>query len=271
MSRSADLFEYKESFGRPVAESMGLHLLLAVALAGSVWAHNHFHGSEWGQTAPPGAIHATLVSAAPTIPLPQAQKPTDNVLATENPSPAPAIQKQQTLPAPDLKAIPIPVKQPAKPKPVPPKPQQQEQKHPQAEPPKQHRANFGEQQPAALPKSMAPAPAAASSPVAVQGGAAGFRYPWYVDVITRKVRQNWYIQEVDPSTPVGRQVTVTFLVARDGSPSQIRIVSSSGSPSLDTSALRAVQRVETFGPLPAGYAGSSLSVAYTFTYDQNTR
>lgn len=107
-------YERRAPFGVPFAESFGLHLLIVGALASSVWLHSRIHGNEWGQNMDAGAIQANLVSNAPSIPLPEIQKPTDNVLATENPSPAPAIEKQETLPAPDLKAIPIPVKQPAK-------------------------------------------------------------------------------------------------------------------------------------------------------------
>jgi protein TonB len=66
-------------------------------------------------------------------------------------------------------------------------------------------------------------------------------------------------------------VVVTFTVHRDGSVSDPRIAQSSGVPSLDLSGLQAVERVNTFGPLPAGYSGNSVSVAYTFTYDQNSR
>ncbi len=265
-----DLMDRKDAFGTPLAESFGLHLLLAGALALSVWLHGRSHGAEWGQNAMQGSIQATLVSSAPSLPLPQTQKPTENVLATETPSPAPAIQKEQALPAPDLKAIPIPVKQPEKPKPIQ-KPQPQpEQKHPQPQEVPQHRATFGQAAPTSMPKSMAQN-TSANNPVAVTGGSNGFRFPWYVDVITRKVRENWYVQEVDPSTPRGRQVTVTFNLARDGSPSDFRVANSSGSSTLDTSAIRAVQRVESFGPLPPGYSGSNLSVAYTFTYDQNGR
>jgi periplasmic protein TonB len=260
-------FDRKSPFGAPFAESLGLHLLVVGALVVSVWLHGRIHGNEWGQNLPAGAIQATLVSSAPSIPLPQTQKPTDNVLATENPSPAPAIEQQKLIPAPEPQAIPIPVKQPEKPKPIPPKPHPQEQPHPPPQAQPQHRANFGEQAPSALPRSTAGSTGAPSA-VSVTSGA-GFRFPWYVDVITRKVRENWYIQEVDPGTPKGRQAVVTFNIARDGSPSGVQIAQSSGSSSLDTSAIRAVQRVESFGPLPPGYSGSSLSVAYTFTYDQN--
>jgi periplasmic protein TonB len=267
--RLEDAYDRKDRLGGPFAESLGLHLAIVGGLVLSVWLHGRFHGNEWGQNAGAGAIQATLVSSAPSIPLPQVQKPTDNVLATENPSPAPAIDQQKPAPVPDLKAIPIAAKQPEKPKPLPPKPQPQQQPHPQPQQQPQHRANFGEQAPSALPRSTAGSTGAPNA-VAVQGGT-GFRFPWYVDVITRKVRENWYIQEVDPSTPKGQQVVVTFILARDGSPSGIQIAQSSGSSSLDTSAMRAVQRVESFGPLPPGYNGSTLSVAYTFTYDQNGR
>lgn len=265
------ILEGRDPFGMPLGKSAALHLVAIGAIALSAWLHNRIHGSEWGQNLAQGAVQATLVSAPPSIPLPQIQKPTQNVLATENPSPAPVIEKQETQPAPDLAAIPLPVKQPPKPKPLPPKPQPQPvQKHPAPTPPQQNRANYGEQAPTSLPRSIA-SNTGPASPVAVQGGASGFRFPWYVDVITRKVRENWYIQEVDPSTPKGRQATVTFNIARDGTPTAFRITGSSGSSTLDTSAVRAVQRVESFGPLPPGYNGSSLSVAYTFTYDQNGR
>jgi protein TonB len=66
-------------------------------------------------------------------------------------------------------------------------------------------------------------------------------------------------------------VVVTFVVHRDGSVSDPRIEQSSGVPSLDLSAIQAVERTSAIGPLPAGYTGSSVSVAYTFTYDDATR
>ncbi len=106
-------YERRAPFGVPFAESLGLHALVIGALVSSVWLHSRIRGNEWGQNLD-GAIQANLVSNAPSIPLPQIQKPTDNVLATENPSPAPAIEKEQTVPTPDLKAIPIPVKAPPK-------------------------------------------------------------------------------------------------------------------------------------------------------------
>jgi protein TonB len=255
-------YERRAPFGVPFVESFGLHLLIIGALASSVWLHSRIHGNEWGQNLD-GAIQANLVSNAPSIPLPQLQKPTDNVLATENPSPAPAIEKEQTTPAPDLKAIPIPVKQTAKKEPpkkdVTPK---EEQKHPQPQKQPQDRAHFGEQQQSSLPQSMAQQQAQApSAPVSVTGGG-GFRFPYYVAIIQRKTQENWLKQEVDPSTPSGAKAYIYFTLSRDGAPSDIKVGESSGSASLDQSCLRAVQRVDSYGPLPSGYDGSTLQVSY---------
>jgi periplasmic protein TonB len=257
-------YERRAPFGVPFAESFGLHLLVIGALMSSVWLHSRIRGNEWGQNLDAGAIQANLVSNAPSIPLPQIQKPTDNVLATENPSPAPAIEKQETLPAPDLKAIPIPVKAPPKKEPPPKKevqPQEQ-QKHPQQQEQPKDRANFGEQQASSLPRSMATqqqqTPAA---PVSVTGGG-GFRFPYYVAIIQRKTQENWLKQEVDPSTPSGAKAYIYFTLSRDGAPSDVKVGESSGSASLDQSCMRAVQRVDSYGPLPAAYTGSTLQVSY---------
>ena len=255
-------YERRAPFGVPFVESFGLHLLIIGALASSVWLHSRIHGNERGQNLD-GSIQTNLVSNAPSIPLPQLQKPTDNVLATENPSPAPAIEKEQTTPAPDLKAIPIPVKQTAKKEPpkkdVTPK---EEQKHPQPQKQPQDRAHFGEQQQSSLPQSMAQQQAQApSAPVSVTGGG-GFRFPYYVAIIQRKTQENWLKQEVDPSTPSGAKAYIYFTLSRDGAPSDIKVGESSGSASLDQSCLRAVQRVDSYGPLPSGYDGSTLQVSY---------
>ena len=85
-------------------------------------------------------------------------------------------------------------------------------------------------------------------------------------MIKRKVAQDWYLQEVDPSTAAGATVFVQFSVAKDGSPGSISLATPSSSPSLNSSCMHAVQRVDTFGPLPAGYNESTLNVLYHCTY-----
>ncbi|MGC9291240.1 MAG: TonB family protein [Acidobacteriaceae bacterium] len=239
-----------------------LHLLLVGAIAAYVLLFANMHGN-WGQESS-GAIQATLVSSAPSLPLPNVQAPNDNVLATQNPSPAPAApeKKAETAPPPD--AIPISARQQKT------APKEQHNKpplHPQT-PPQQHRAAYGEAAPSSIPMN---AQSASNKAVTVMSGDFGARFGWYVDVIKRTVAQNWYSQLADPQASMGHSVVVSFTVYRDGSVGHARIMQSSGVPSLDMSAIQAVQRVDSFGPLPGGYAGSSVSVAYTFTYDQTTR
>jgi protein TonB len=46
----------------------------------------------------------------------------------------------------------------------------------------------------------------------------------------------------------------------------VQVEQSSGVPSLDISAVRALGRIDTFGPLPGDYAGNKISVEYWFDY-----
>ncbi|MGC2639930.1 MAG: TonB family protein [Acidobacteriaceae bacterium] len=255
----------RESFGGPAAGSLLLHAGVAGALALLLYWNSHFHGQEWGNNGPQGTIQATLVNSAASIPLPSVTPPTPNVLATQTPSPSPAPPSQATIPVQEPDAIPIPtrnakLKQAEKPHPASPK---------YAQPVNQpNRAGYGEAAPTQLPHAMNNNPAHNTSPVNVSESDFASRFPWYVDMITRKVSEMWYRQEIAGNTPYGSQVNVTFTIARDGTVSNIRIFTPSSSPTLNTSAVRAVQRVESFQPLPSQYTGSNLSVEYTFSYDQ---
>jgi protein TonB len=260
---SSEILDQPDGIASPFFQSTLMHGLIVGLLIGYGYLHNMFHGSEWGANAfQQGAIQATLVSTA-ALPLPQDHPPTDNVLATETPSVAPALEEQKTEPLPLPEATPIPEKQ----TPVKPEPKPQPKTPPQHQPPPkpQNKANYGEAAPANVPRATA-SNNNANSPIAVTGGDFGSRFGWYVDVIKRKVAQDWYLQEVEPSTPAGATVFVQFTVGRDGSPSSVTLATPSNSPSLNSSCMHAVQRVDTFGPLPAGYNESSLNVLYHCTY-----
>jgi periplasmic protein TonB len=263
--QSHDILEQPDGLGSPFAQSLLMHGLLFGALIGYGYVHNWFRGSEWGANSlQEGSIQATLVSTA-ALPLPQDHPPTENVLATETPSVAPALEEQKTEAAPLSDAIPIPEKQPP-PKPQP-KPKEQPKTPPLHQPPPkpQNKAFYGEAAPPNGPRTSA-LNNAANSPIAQTGGDFGARFGWYVDVIKRKVAQDWYLQEVDPSTAAGATVFIQFTVARDGTPGSVSIATPSNSPTLNSSCLHAVQRVDTFGPLPPGYNESSLNVLYHCTF-----
>ena len=89
-----------------------------------------------------------------------------------------------------------------------------------------------------------------------------------MQIIQEKVSENWLKYEVDPGITTAQRVYVTFDIARDGHPYNVQVEQSSGVPSLDQSAVRAVQRIDTFGPLPQDYSGNKVSVEFWFDYSK---
>jgi protein TonB len=87
-----------------------------------------------------------------------------------------------------------------------------------------------------------------------------------VDAINRKMATSWNKMEVDSRTPKGARVYLVFTIRKDGGPKDVQIDRSSGSPTLDRSCIRGVQRVDTFGQLPSSYNSSTLKVSYYCEY-----
>lgn len=261
MPRDIIEVEQREPFGRPAFGSVLLHIGIVASLALLVYVNGRIRGAQWGNNLPPGAaMQATMVN---TVPLPSVTPPTPNVLATQNPSPSPAPPSKATIPLQEPDAIPIPThelkrRQAEKPQPAAPKYSQPTNEA--------NRASYGEAGASNLAHSNATSPR--STGATISGGDFASRFPWYVEKITRLVSQNWYTQQIDASTRVGSQANVTFTIGRDGRPSNIHLTNPSASPTLNQTAVQAVQRVETFGPLPDQYTGNNVSVEYTFTYDQ---
>ena len=88
-------------------------------------------------------------------------------------------------------------------------------------------------------------------------------------VIQQKIVENWHKYEVDPNVSEGRRVYVQFDIGRGGEPSNVQVEQTSGVPSLDISAVRAMQRIDSFGPLPADYSGSKVQVEYWFEWTKH--
>jgi len=260
MSANAEIFFEHDRWGRNLAWSFGLHVAVAVSIIGyAVFAPSH-SGSGWGAGGGGDAIGVTLVS---TVPLPANPVQTNNVLANESTGLA------QSLPKPEVKepdAIPIP-DQNAKKKPK--KETSATQKKPEAQPVEE--ANnvvpFGQGGPVSGPYGVFSAGGAKGGfGFTGGGGDFGSRYAWYVRVVQQKVSENWLKYEVDPRISDARRAYVTFDVMRDGHPSNVQVEQSSGVPSLDQSAIRAVQRIDTFCPLPPDYSGNKVSVEFWFDY-----
>lgn len=248
--------------GRDLAASAVLHLVVIGGLVTSGFLFKH-KSESWGdQSLQASSIQATAV---PAIPLPPKQQTEESsVLATENPSPAPPQTKEKVEEAPSPKDIPILEKKPEK-KPkevVKPQPPQPVVQHPQPVKPQPDRAASGEAPSVRMAMTTATNNAGTSA-VAFTDAGFGTRFAYYARQMAQKTEQQWYTGLLNPNS-YGHKVAISFRVDRDGTPSDIRIEKASGDPLLDQSGLRALQRIDSFGPLPQEYTGSYLVVHYTF-------
>jgi periplasmic protein TonB len=260
MAANAEIYFEHERWGRALAWSAGLHLGITGLLLLYVMVASRGSGETWGAGGGGDAIGATLVS---TVPLATPPSPTQNVLANQSKG---LTESQPKVDEKEPDAIEIQGKN-AKIKPK--KKQITESKDkPQAAPePENNQVAFGEGGPVSGPYGTFSAGGAKGGfGITGGGGDFGTRYAWYVHVIQQKVSDNWLKYEVDPRITSAQRVYITFDVMRDGHPDHVQVEQSSGVPSLDISAVRALQRIDTFGPLPADYAGSKITVEYWFDY-----
>lgn len=276
--------------GNGVAGALGLHLLVGAALVAAAFLGHH-DPERWGELqASVGAIQASMVSA---IPLPSLAKPVEKqVLASEDegqsPPPPPPPSREAAEPPPKPTDILIKAKTPPKPAPkpapvraeAPPKPQPKP--HPEAPPkpkprptsvavpsarrpiptPPTPKAQTGETAATQLPQAVSQLKNGTAT-ATVQDRAFGTRYAYYLRLVSQKVSQNWVASEADPRSSQGKRVTLLFDIDRDGTPGDIRVETRSTSPSLDGSALHAVGRIDSFGPLPAG---NKITIEFSFDY-----
>jgi protein TonB len=259
MQANAEIFFEHDKWGRNLAWSAGLHLAVAGSIILYAAVASGGKGSGWGAGGGGDAMGVTLVSS---VPLPASTVQTQNVLANESKG---ITQSQPKADEKEPEAIPIPDKN-AKIKSNPRSSAQQKPK-PAQEEEASNVVPFGEGGPVSGPYGNFNAGGAKGGfGFTGGGGDFGSRYAWYVRVVQQKVSENWLKYEVDPGVSDARRVYVTFDIKRDGQPTNVEIEQSSGVPSLDQSAVRALQRIDTFGPLPSDYSGNKVSVEFWFDY-----
>ena len=84
----------------------------------------------------------------------------------------------------------------------------------------------------------------------------------YMRELQRRIKLNW-----DP--PKGNEsktVVLLFKIAKDGRLLSCKISRSSGLPSADQAALKAVELTAPFKPLPADFKGQNIDIQFTFDY-----
>jgi periplasmic protein TonB len=248
------IFDEREKWGRDILRSVGAHILLiASVIGGGMFSRPH---ENWGGSSSGDAMPATLVSS---IPLPSTQEPTKNIVATEDKGlsqsvPHQAEEQKDAIPIPDKQAKRRPDKTPIT--------------QPNIKPPQPVTPANDNVIPSGGGGALSFSTSHTKGAFTFQGtGDFGSRFAWYVQTVNRKVSDNWYTVEVNSSAQ-GKRVYLTFDILRDGSPTNVQVEQSSGIPALDQSAVRALQRIDTFGPLPPGYSGSKVSVEFWFDYQK---
>jgi periplasmic protein TonB len=123
-----------------------------------------------------------------------------------------------------------------------------------------------------LPNAGDESAGATAGPAAGAGGAsaigglkldqADFKYPVYIERMAGILQQNWLPLQIAPVNPV-----VHFQIEKDGTITDIRLVTASGLPWVDRAAQRAVMASSPLPPLPSEYAGTRLGVQVAFAFE----
>ena len=257
MAATVDIFEEREGWQKPIGWSVAFHALLFGSILLYAGVYGSGRGENWGGTGGGGGVMNVRLTNA--IPLPSTtNQQTPNVLANESKGLTQSLPKQEVKPEPEALAIPERESKKKKTtltaKNVRPEPVQSPS----------NVVPYGE---GGQANSVAFRMAGGSGGIGINspgGGDFGTRYAWYVDKVRRIISENWFKYEVGPNSANGARVYLTFQINRDGRPTNVQIEQSSRVPSLDYSAVNALRRIDSFGPLPPDYRGSNVMVEFYF-------
>ena len=91
----------------------------------------------------------------------------------------------------------------------------------------------------------------------------GNRLGWYAEMIRERIAQNWNTNGLDARGQMSPAI-ISFTILRDGTVRSPQVLQSSGNPSIDNTALRAVYSSSPFQPLPPQITESYISAQFTF-------
>jgi len=259
ITRAITVTRRGDALGGGFAGSFVLHAGLVALLFVSAWIASRA-GKNWGDTsAISGAIQATMVNDLPLPPKPATNQ--DSIVASDTVTAAPVAPAPHTVEAPKPDAVPIATKTAPKPTKVADKATPAPALHPQPVQVVPNKAQSGQ---AGLSIAMSSTQNQAGTfSVGTPDNAFGSRFAWYIQTVNKKVAAQWFTGMLDAQAS-GHKVFITFQIARDGTPSNIKIAQRSGDFTLDQTAVNAVRHIDTFGPLPEAYTGSYINVTYYF-------
>jgi protein TonB len=255
----ANLFYEREQWRKPLLISAAFHLgLVAAGFGLGLVMNSHSTANDWG-TKEGDAVTAQLVSAS--IPIPK-QEQSENIVANESKGVTQTVPQPKPVEKPPDDAVPIEGKV------TPPKkmidrtpPPTHTVPHP-VPTPVDTAVPYGEGGPVSGPYGSVTT-SAYKGGFSFRNADFGGKYGWYVDGVKRRVQQNWLTYEIDPRIKAPHRAFIEFDIMGDGSPANVHLAQTSGVPSLDQSAMRAIQRIDSFGKLPEG---NKVTVEFWFDY-----
>lgn len=254
MTEHLDILDERDPLAFPFVGSLLVHgAVAALVLFGWLWMNRT--KETLGDLHPAGGP-AYAVSPVSKIPIPQREAP-ENPVANDTQSTVPTQpdkQTQEKQAVPEKNAFEIAEKK-------------------KREAPKlTHQQQYT--QPA--PKNQVyshNAPAVSSPMYSAPGGAGqvgigpnsmlGNRLGWYAELVRQQIAQSWRTAGLDARSQNAATI-VGFTIERDGSVRNPQVVQSSGNPSIDNTALRAIYDAK-LPPLPPQITDSSIAAQFTFS------
>ena len=255
MAQRLDILDERDPLGKPFFGSILIHAgVVGLLFFGWYWMNRT--RENFGEQHPAGGP-AYAVSAVKNIPIPQRDAPPNPVANDTQSMVPPALAKEEmpkAPPPPDKNAFEIPekVKKQA-PKPV------QRQQYTQPAPPNQVYSHSRE----ALSNPMYSQQSGAGQVGIGPNSPLGNRLGWYAEIVRQRIAQNWATNGLDARSQ-SQPAIVSFYIMRDGTIRTPQILQSSGIPTIDNTALRAVYSTNPLPQLPPQITDSYISALFTF-------
>ena len=210
----------------------------------------------FGRTAAPpeDVFFVDVVGGVPSTPAAQATPPPqESVPAVPEPEPEGArVETREVTP-----------QKPEKPKPEP----EPEPEKPTPPPPATSRTGRSEAEPSETSPDLSipegPSGSGDSDATITSLDLGDMEHAWYRDSVVMALRNHW-VRPILQGIRQTMEVTLAFEIGRDGSVRNPRIESSSGVPSLDRSALRAVADASPLPPLPHSWREPVVPARFVF-------
>jgi protein TonB len=254
MAEPLDILDERDPLAFSFIGSILIHGgVAALLIFGGYWLNQK--RETLGDIHPAGGP-AYAVSPVHTIPIPQREAP-PNPVANDTQSTVPTAPAKETAvkqQVPDKNAFEIPEKRKKQAK----KPTQERHYTP---PPPPNQVYSQSKQ--ALSNPMY-APQSGAGQVGIgPNSPLGNRLGWYAELVRSRIAQNWHTNGLDARSQTSPAI-VSFIIMRDGSVRDVKMAQSSGNPTIDNTALRAVYDSNPLQPLPPQINESYISAQFTF-------